>query len=292
MLTKTIMNVLFEAHDRPLYRYAAMRRISLHHLTALDATPAELVRLAAEADCPLVTLFTHMPPPHRLRYPMVEPQEAEALATLMAELGVGCHSVEVFPLVAKQDWTAVKAGLETGCVLGARYAVVHSHLPDLADAAEQLIRLSDLAGERGILPAIEFNAFSQCTSLGDALTLRAAATTRGAEVELVLDTLHAARAGTDPAMIGDAAEAVSYVQLSDGLSDMPADRRWREAISERLRPGEGALPLGAILAALPPDLICDIEAPSRLEREQGFSPRERCRRAIEQTRAFLGSLPS
>ena len=72
--------------------------LSLHHLTALDASPAELIGIAGALGCTHVTLFTHVPEAARHVYPMVT---AEAVAELRAALdrsGVTLCNLEVFPL--------------------------------------------------------------------------------------------------------------------------------------------------------------------------------------------------
>ena len=142
-----------------------MPNLSLHHLTALDAAPRELARIAARTGCGFVTLFTHMAPEYRRHYPMVDEASAGALAERMMGLGVGCHGLEVFPLVPEPDWSALTQGLCVGAMLGARCATVHSHLADPVEATEQLVRLADLAGELGIKPGIEFNPYSRCATL-------------------------------------------------------------------------------------------------------------------------------
>jgi sugar phosphate isomerase/epimerase len=58
----------------------------------------------------------------------------------------------------------------------------------------------------------------------------------------------------------------------------------RQARSDRLFPGEGALDLGALLAALPAGVPLSLEVPV----SQKLAPLERARRALEATKAILG----
>jgi sugar phosphate isomerase/epimerase len=264
-----------------------MFMLSLHHLTALDAKASELVRIASAMGCRNVSLFTYMPAAHRGRYPMVEVGEAESLAELMVQSGVACHSLEVFPLIADPDWSGMSEGLDIGRTLGARFATVHSHLENHYEAAGQFARLAAMAAERGISLALEFNPFSQCDSLARALALLEQAECIGAPAGIVLDTLHAARSGTDINEIASAAGMVSYVQLSDGPRAVERDERWKEAIGHRLYPAEGELPLAEMLGVLPPDLPLDVEVPRRSGVSASASPEDRCRAALEATRRFL-----
>lgn len=261
--------------------------LSLHHLTALDTNASELVRIASAMGCRNVSLFTYMPAAYRERYPMVEAGEAETLAELMVQSGVACHSLEVFPLTAEPDWSGMREGLDIGQALGARFATVHSHLEDHREAAGQFARLADMAAERGISLALEFNPFSQCDSLARALELLEQAECMGVSGGIVLDTLHAARSGAGINQLASAADMVSYVQLSDGPRAVERDERWKEAIGHRLYPAEGELPLAEMLGVLPQDLPLDVEVPRRAGVSVSASPEDRCRAALEATRRFL-----
>ena len=265
-----------------------MFSLSLHHLTALDASPSELVRFASAAGCKNVTLFTYMPVPYRHRYPMIEAGEVDLLADVMGLAEVACHSLEVFPLTVDPDWEELTRGLDIGSRLEAQFATVHSHLEDEREAVEQMVRLGDIAGQRGIGLALEFNPFSKCASLACALRLVEQAERCGTPVGIVLDTLHAVRSGVTVAEIGSAADHIRYVQLSDGPRTMPSEDKWKEAISHRLYPAEGELPLAEMLATLSRrDLPLDVEVPRRADPQGRSTPEERCRVAIEHTRRFM-----
>lgn len=265
-----------------------MFSLSLHHLTALDASPSQLVCSAGGAGFRAVTLFTYMPAPYRDRYPMVGLGEVDALIDTIAQAKVACHSLEVFPLTADTDWDGLTLGLDIGARLQAKFATVHSHLEDEQDAVEHLLRLADLAGQRGIGIALEFNPFSKCASLACALRLLERAARGGARVGLVLDTLHAARVGSTAAEVASAADHISYVQLSDGPRRVASEARWKEAIGHRLYPGEGELPLADMLAPLAHrNLTIDVEVPRRAGSPERAPPEYRCRAAIERTRNFL-----
>ena len=66
---------------------------------------------------------------------------------------------------------------------------------------------------------------------------------------------------------------------------MPPEELRRESRTARLLPGEGELPLDALLDALPPDVAISVEAPSA--RDAHLPAAERARRALAATRAVL-----
>jgi sugar phosphate isomerase/epimerase len=59
---------------------------------------------------------------------------------------------------------------------------------------------------------------------------------------------------------------------------------------ERLVPGEGDLPLRDILAALPADIVIEIEVPQRSLALAGVSPIERLRPCVEAARRLLADV--
>lgn len=255
-----------------------MHPLSLHHLTALDASPAELVGYAAESDCRLVSLFTYMPPAIRRHYPVVERSAAAALAETMANAGVGCHCLEVFPLAADTDWDGITEGLQIGALLSASLATVHIQEPDPVAATDMLLRLASLADPLGIRLGVEFNPFSHCLSLADAIALVERVPAAG--VGVMLDTLHAFRSSTSLAEIAAAAPHILTVQISDGPVEMAADACWQEAIGARLLPGEGAFPLTAMLRLVAQSVVIDVEVPRHRAPNHSSPAAQRCRAAL------------
>lgn len=268
--------------------FETMRDLSLHHLSALDAAPVDLARIAARCGCRFVTLFTYMPSEYRRHYPMADAAAAGALAEAMAGLCVACNGLEVFPLMPDPDWAGLAEGLRIGGMLGARVATVHSHIPDPAMAVEQLVHLADIAADHGIKPVIEFNPYSRCATLAAAVDLAERVAVQERAVGLVLDTLHAMRSGATLEDIARAAEWIDCVQISDGPLDMPAKARWTEAIGDRMVPGQGEFPLAEILARLGPGVVVDVEVPRAALARAGVAADIRCRDAVQATRVLLG----
>ena len=69
------------------------------------------------------------------------------------------------------------------------------------------------------------------------------------------------------------------------LSD--PDAYFVDAIDGRLAPGEGSVPVAAMVKALPADLPISLEIRSRHYRERFPDPLERARAILAQTRAFF-----
>lgn len=77
------------------------------------------------------------------------------------------------------------------------------------------------------------------------------------------------------------------MQFCDAHPGRPADMQEmiRQARGDRLFPGEGALDLRGLMAALPGDLPISLEIPLATP----MPPNERARRALHATKAFLAS---
>jgi sugar phosphate isomerase/epimerase len=88
----------------------------------------------------------------------------------------------------------------------------------------------------------------------------------------------------DPALL-------RYVQICDATSEMPGPTDTpaliREARAGRLLPGEGALPLRELVAALPAGLPLAIEAPCRATAE--LPALERAKRAYRALTTLTGA---
>src|SRR3546814_12356516 len=127
-----------------------MKRLSLHHLTALDATPAELATIAGRLECQHITLFTHVPEQARAMFPCVMPDDVQALSDALASANVSVCKLAVFPLDQDGGLGRFAAGLKPGAALGAPCATGQlSKIERTAPAARALLALEDVAGENG-----------------------------------------------------------------------------------------------------------------------------------------------
>ena len=264
-------------------------RLSLHHLCALDVSPAKLVTLAAGAGCRHVCLFTHVPEAARRFYPMVQAHDISALADHMSASGVSLCNLEVFPLDGRDDPSAFEEALRVGAALGATRATAHIHDADIDTATTRFEQFCAMAAHHGIIAGLEFNAFSAVKDI-----LYAASIVQGAgqpNGELVCDTLHLVRSGGTAADVAAVAGLIGYVQISDGPATISNADCWSEAIRQRALPGEGDFPIVEIMQCLGRRAVIEIEVPQDVARKAGVGPEDRVRRAVAATRAVLAKVP-
>lgn len=260
-------------------------QLSLHQLTALDATPLALIDIAHALGCSHVCLFTHVPDAARGRYPLVSAEDAPAILAACARTGVALSNLEVFPLDGATDPAAFEPGLATGAALGAPRATVHIHDATFEEAVARFTAFCDQAARHGIDAGLEFNAFSAVKDIASAEAIVRAAARPNAR--LVLDCLHLARSGGTAGQVAGAADLIDFVQLCDGPAEVAEDQRFREAVTERALPGRGSFALAEILAVLRPGTLIDVEVPQTGARKAGASALDRARAAVDASRTLF-----
>jgi sugar phosphate isomerase/epimerase len=263
-----------------------MRPLSLAALTILDAGPAGQMRAAAAAGWSSVGL--------RLQ-PLVEtdeivvgrPEREREIRRLRSETGLRLLEVGVFPMRPDFRFADFTRALDFAAELGAAFAVAPVEDPDPSRRAGHFARFAEAARAVGLRALVEFNPYSACASLGAAIALLDLAAAPGAA--LCLDALHLFRSGGAPADLRKVApDRFALLHFCDAAPALPgADEEAlrRESRTARRLPGEGALPLGALLDALPPDVPISLEAPS--PRLAGLAAEDRARLALEATRRWL-----
>lgn len=250
--------------------------LSLHHLSAMRLTPVQLLDEAHRSGCQHVCLFVYVPLAVRNRYPIVDRADIDQLQAAMQRTGISVFNVEVLPLFPETDVLTFAEAFELAQSLGASQATVHVHQPDPKQAIVRLRELARVADDHGLTLGLEFNAFSSVQTPAQALEMLIE--TGAANLTIVADMLHFVRSGSGLAEAKAIAPYVSYGQLCDGPAIMSEESKWREALSERLPPGEGDFPLSLLISNLSNVRVWDVEVPQRpaLEHGQALSDRIDC----------------
>jgi sugar phosphate isomerase/epimerase len=239
------------------------RPISLEHLTMIDASPRELIDAAAAGGFDMVGLRIVPPQPANLLMPgFDDPSLVRDLRKQSDDSGISVGMIEAIWLAPETQPEEIERALAVGADLGAQFVLICGNDPDERRTVDNLGRIARNASSYGLEIAFEFMSFVAVKNLAQAL--RIARATGEPNVRLLVDALHLSRAGADLAALAPLdASAVSYVHLCDGAPAPPADEASlrNEARTGRFYPGEGALPLGAFLAAMPADARLGLEAP-------------------------------
>lgn len=252
-----------------------MRTIGLAALTVLELPAHEQVSVAAQAGYSHVGLRL-VPVANQVLPPF---DEREVRRRLDAT-GVRVLDVEAFRLTPE----ARPAGWESAFVvaqrLGASDVLAHGDDPEPRRAAQTFGELCELAARYALRVNLEPMPWVQVSTVARGKRLIAESGADNATV--LIDPIHFFRADNE---FEDIPKAMNYAQLCDAHPGRPTDMKEiiRQARSDRLFPGEGALDLRRLLDALPVDLPFSLEVPV----SRPMTPLDRARRALEAVRRLL-----
>ena len=196
------------------------RELSLAHLSVLDATPPELVSVAAAAGFRKIGIRAYatpgvgMPP-----YDILgdTPMLRETLARL-ADTGVSVLDVEFLRFEPEIAQGIPEGFLEIAARLGAQYVLVMSAEPVEARTLERFGDLCERARHFGLNVCLEFAIYTGVKTLADAARLVKQSGCANASV--LIDALHFSRSGGVP---GDIAGVDASLFALFYLGCFPAD---------------------------------------------------------------------
>lgn len=265
------------------------RLLSIAHLSALDATPLELIAAAAEGGFGAVGLRIVAPRPGDVVAPVAgNPPAIRALKAELAARSVRVLDVEAVIISPTLDPATLSLAFEAAAELGAHYVLSNMYVPGRAQGAEAFARLCREAARFDLEVMLEFLPISELKTVGDALaTLRLAGAPNG---RLLVDALHLSRSGGHPRdLVGVPADLMPYAHICDAPAALPAPEALIPEIrTGRLLPGEGELPLAELIRTLPDGIPLAVEAPCR--ETAGLPVNERVARAGAAARKLLASL--
>ena len=176
--------------------------------------------------------------------------------------------------------------IDAAANVGARNLLVVSRGVDDQRFTERFGELCDLAAPLGIGCSLEFMAFMSIRDLPQSIRVLDAVDRPNAAV--LVDNLHLARTGGIPDDVARLDPArLPYVQLCDAPLELP-ERLVTEALDERLTLGDGRLPIGELVAALPDHTALSMEIRSAHLRSAYPDPTDRARHVLTTTVAHLG----
>ncbi|MCF4123782.1 sugar phosphate isomerase/epimerase family protein [Methylobacterium sp. SyP6R] len=237
--------------------------LGLAHFTCIGVPPVDLVRLAARTGCASVGLRLHPAFPGAPFYELPPGSDAfRAMRRALADEGLRVYDIE-FVVVGEDFVPASLSGmLEAAAGLGARRLSVCGDDADRPRLVARFAELCDLAAGFGMGVDLECMAWRRVASLPDAVRVVEAAGRPNGGV--LVDALHLARTGGSPEDVRAVPpHLIRHAQLCDAPAQAPdsTEAIIQEARAGRLPPGEGALPLQALVAALPPTTALSIEVP-------------------------------
>ncbi|MCX7065041.1 MAG: sugar phosphate isomerase/epimerase [Proteobacteria bacterium] len=247
-----------------------------------ESAPEEIVRAAGEAGYAATGIWCDME--------TWTDATTRAVAKQLRSGALQALDIEVIWIrPGREVAAAARRLIDIGGELGARNVLIVSANPSLPDTKHQFATLCEYAARAGMRAVLEFLMIAEIKTLAQAVEI---VTDVGHPAGGVLiDALHLARCGAGAADVARVSPALfPYAQLCDAparLLNTDYNTYLVDALDGRCAPGEGELPLRALLAALPADLPLSLEVRSKHYRDAYPDPVERARAVLIATRRFF-----
>jgi sugar phosphate isomerase/epimerase len=258
------------------------RQISLAAGIMPEATPAQLIECAAASDFDFGGMWCERE--------TWTPSTTRAIRAQARDAGVQLLDCEVAWIMpgAPDPWLTELVHI--AAEIGARNLLCVSSDPDLAATTAKFQTLVDAAKGTGVRVNLEFGIFTEVKTMHMARAVLESV--EGEAKALLVDTLHWARSGgTAEDLAAIPREWLSYCQPCDAPAQGPDvtsfDAIIDDAINRRMALGQGGLPLGAMVDALPAHLPMAIEERSATLRDTFPDLIDRARECARTSRAWL-----
>ena len=239
-------------------------KYALAQLTALEANPVELIRLAARCGYDHVGARLLPVAPGGVAYPLMDnPKMLRETQAATADTGVTFFDMELIRLNADFDPQNYLAFFEVGALLGAKAVLVAGDDPERQRLIDHYGQLCDAMAPFGLTADLEFMPWTAVPDLQAALEVVSQADRPNAGI--LVDALHFDRSGSRLEQLRDIPRQwLHYAQICDGPAHKPGSDEGliHAARCDRWLPGEGGIDLAAIWQALPADLPVSVEIPN------------------------------
>jgi len=252
------------------------RKISLAHLTTLDLSPPQMIRIAAEIGYDAVGLRLIAVTPTTPGYPLMHDAALlrETLAAL-ADTGLFVNDIEFLRMTPDFAPHHYEAFLDVGAALGARHVICAPYDPDTARLAANLAALNALCAPRRIRPVLEFFPWTNVPDLSTAC--RIADATGDDAIGILVDALHFNRSNSSLAELAEQTvrhpHRFPFLHLCDApvQPSYTTEELFHAGRAERLPPGLGQIDLSAILDRMPTDTPVALEVPMTSQQTENGS---------------------
>lgn len=262
---------------------------SLAYLTIPGTHPVDQIEIAAQCGYDGVSLRPiSQKLPGEPDFSLSDETVYENVKEALKRTGIRLMDIELARVGDGIDVMSYEAEFAKAASLGARYAISSVWTGDKAFALKQMGRLCDLAAVYGMMINLEFMSFSNIRSLKE--TEEFLDLLKRPNLKILIDHLHAHRAGVTPEMIEKIPEnRLGFVHLCDGPAWIPPmDHPDMTGVARTGRnyAGEGGIDLLGMLRATPNAPYYSIELPSTAETaRRGKSGH--ARRCLETAKEFF-----
>jgi sugar phosphate isomerase/epimerase len=264
-----------------------LNEIIIAPTTLQDTAPIEYIEATIHAKYDGIGLRVHRSPGLPFHPVVGDAALIRDMKSRIADAGLKVFDLYSFYLQPETDVASFAPAMELGASFGAKYATVMGADEDWSRQRDNFVRTCDLAAQYGLTCSLEFAVIRPLATLPQTVRLITEAKRAAA---ICIDPLHLARSGGSPEDVKALdPKYFPYAQISDGIlePDEPNPALFGKlGMGTRKMPGQGTLPLRALLAALPSDIPLSVELPHALA-PQGTSARDWAKITADRTRQFL-----
>lgn len=271
------------------------RKFSLAYLTLPGVDPVNQIRIAKETGYDCVGLRTiPMNLPSEPKFIMHEDHRLfEATKRALQEYDITLWDIELARIRPDLNTDEYEPAFEAAASLGASNVLSSIWTRDREYYIQQVGHVAEMAKKYGLNLNVEFLPWAGVRNLQEAITLLDIL--QMDNLYIMLDTLHAGRAGVTPEEIKRANPAYfHYLHLCDGpaghngdpvLNDIEDEQMLHTARSARLYPGEGVMDIAGMVKALP-EMPISIELPNVMRIRQ-FGMEGHAKECLESTKFYF-----
>lgn len=274
-----------------------MRKYSLAYLTIPGTDPMDQIRIAKECGYDSVSLRTipmHLPGEPEFLLDK-DPALFAATKAALREYDMPLMDIELARIRKDLDIAEYAPAFEKAAELGATDVLGSVWTRDKAWYTETAGRVADIAKQYGLRYNIEFLPWAGVRNLQEAITL---VDDLGRDnVFIMVDTLHAGRAGVTAAEIARTApKYFNFMHLCDGpagpdgdpvLDNIKDELMLFTAREGRLYPGDGVMDIAGMVKAMP-DCPLSIELPNLANIEK-YGVAGHAKNCIEKAKAYFAA---
>lgn len=273
-----------------------MRKFSLAYLTIPGTDPISQIKIAADAGYNSVSLRTI--PLGLPGEPNFDIHNNESLFNeikqAMREFNMPVHDIELARVLPDFDVTQYEPAFEKAAMLGVKEILGSIWTRDKAYYTEQVATICEIAKRYGMNYHVEFLPWAGVRNLQEAITLVDSLDLDN--LYIMIDTLHAARAGVTPEeIVRTDKKYFGFMHICDGpagpnndpvLDNILDELMLHTAREGRLYCGEGVCDIAGMVRAVP-DVTLSIELPNAIEMEQRGAPRHARQALVTAKEYFL-----
>ena len=219
------------------------RLLSLAAGVQSDVAPADMVTVAHEAGWPAVGIW--------FDGKVWDDKISREIRQRLDDTGIVALDIEpIIPSVDGNDFA--EQLIEAAAIIGAQHILFTSRLKDQARTTERYQQVCEFAAPHGIKVVCEFLPIFPLNTLSMAAEI--VSTSGALNGGVLIDNLHLSRSGSSMDDVkAMPIDLFPYLQICDAPAQRPTDFAGLldEALNGRLCPGEGSLPIGELLKAVP-----------------------------------------